>query len=159
MFTEDEANALITAEQLVSGNKDISFVNHYKNAITKIKSVLRYTQKDKIDLLSKRIFFRNNIENQKTSSFLMDIQSAITNFNLAEIEYHSLQNKFSKRIIEPFALYSTKENWLLIAFCRLRNDFRVFRIDRIQNLHIQNQLFEPHKITLKEYFEKINDNQ
>ncbi|MFK5972077.1 MAG: WYL domain-containing protein [Flavobacteriaceae bacterium] len=35
-----------------------------------------------------------------------------------------------------------QENWLLIAICQLRNDFRVFRLDQIQELMVQNQHFE-----------------
>lgn len=153
MFTENEANALITAEQLILKNKDKSFIENYSNAIIKIKSVLRFSQKEKIDLLTERIHFRENTENEKSSNYLMTIQSAITSFQLLEIEYNSLQKNSTKRIIEPFAIYSTKGNWLLIAFCRLRNEFRVFRIDLIQKLICQTQYFEPHNMTLEQYFE------
>lgn len=153
MFTEKEANALITAEQLILKNKDKSFAIEYQNAVAKIKSILRHSQKEKIEFLSERIHFRNNTENQKTSGYLMIIQSAISDFNLIEIEYQSLQGENTKRTIEPFALYSTQENWLLIAVCRLRKDFRVFRLDHIQKLIVKNQYFEPQKITLQEYFE------
>lgn len=38
MFTEEEANALITAEQLLLKNKEQSLVEHYKSAVTKISS-------------------------------------------------------------------------------------------------------------------------
>jgi len=153
MFTENEANALITAEQIILKNKDQSFVENYSSAITKIKSVLKFSQKEKAGLLSERIHFRENEANEKSSNYLMNIQSAITNFQLLEIEYNSLQNNLTQRIVEPFALYSTKGNWLLIAFCRLRNEFRVFKIDLIQNLIQQNKTFEPHNMTLEEYFE------
>lgn len=153
MFTEEEANALITAEQLILKNKDKSFAIQYQNAVAKIKSILRDSQKEKIEFLSERIHFRNNTENLKTSDYLMIIQSAISNFNLIEIEYKSLQEENTKRTIEPFALYSTQENWLLIAICQLRNGFRVFRLDHIQKLIVQNQHFEPQKITLQDYFE------
>ena len=153
MFTENEANALITAEQLILKNKDKSFIENYSNAITKIKSVLRFSQKEKMDLLTERIHFRENTENEKSSDYLMTIQSAITSFRLLEIEYNSLQNNVTKRIVEPFAIYSTKGNWLLIAFCRLRNEFRVFRIDLIQKIICQTQYFEPHNMTLEQYFE------
>ena len=153
MFTEKEANALLTAEQLIRKNKDKSFTEEFQNAIFKIKSVLRHSQKEKIELLSDRIAFRANIQNQKTSNYLMILQSTITNFNVVEIEYTSLQGKTTMRTIEPFALYSTQENWLLIAFCQLRKDFRVFRLDHIQRLTVQNQHFEPQKMTLQEYFE------
>jgi predicted DNA-binding transcriptional regulator YafY len=159
MFTENEANALITAEQLIRKNKDRSLVENYNNAITKIKSVLKYSQKEKTDLLSERIIFRINLENQTTSSYLMTIQSAITNHRFLEIEYCSLQKELTKRIIEPFALYSTQENWLLIAFCKLRNEFRVFRIDQIQKLIIRNENFTPHDMTLEKYFELCKKNQ
>jgi predicted DNA-binding transcriptional regulator YafY len=154
MFTESEANALVTAEQLVLKNKDASFVKEYTEAISKIKSVLRYNTKDKANLLSNRIVFRHNLQNEKTSNYVSILQLALTNFNLTEIKYYSTDtNKTTKRTIEPFALYSTQENWLLIAFCRLRKDFRAFRLDRIEYLNTLNDQFEAHKITLQEYFE------
>lgn len=153
MFTENEANALITAEQIILKNKDESFIENYSNAITKIKSILILSQKEKIELLTKRIHFRENSGSEKSTNHLMNIQVSITNFQLLEIEYSSLQNNLTKRIIEPFAIYSTKDNWLLVAFCRLRNEFRAFRIDLIQKLIPQNNTFEPHNMTLEEYFE------
>ncbi|MDR6969656.1 putative DNA-binding transcriptional regulator YafY [Flavobacterium arsenatis] len=154
MFTESEANALITAEQLILKNKDASFVKEYSAAINKIKSVLRNNTKDKANLLSNRTVFRQNAANDRTSNYLSTLQLALTNFNLVKIKYHSPDtNQTTERTIEPFAIYSTQENWLLIAFCRLRKDFRAFRLDRIQNLTTLNEQFEPHKMTLQEYFE------
>lgn len=155
MFSESEANALITAEQLVLKNKDSSFVKEYTEAIGKIKSVLRSNTKDKANLLSNRVVFGQNDEFVRTSSYLSTLQLALTNFNLVKISYYSPNNNQStERIVEPFAIYTTQENWLLIAFCRLRNDYRAFRLDRIENLSVLNQTFEPHKITFKEYFDK-----
>lgn len=153
-FSEDEANALITAEQLVLKSKDQSFSEHYSNAIVKIKSVLKYSQKEKADLLSDRVYFGENNQYEKTSNYLMQIQSAITNYQLVEISYFSSEKKQTKRNIEPFALYNNKGNWLLIAFCRLRNEFRVFRIDYIEKMSIQTETFTPHNMTIMEYFEK-----
>lgn len=152
MFTEDEANAMITAQQMVLKNKDQSFVENYCNAITKIQSVLKYNQKEKTELLTQRIQYRDNPEDLKTSNYLMTIQASIINFQLLEIEYLSLENQLTQRIVEPFAIYSTQGNWLLIAFCRLREEFRVFRVDLIQKLTPQNQTFPPHEMTLEEYF-------
>jgi len=159
MFTEQEANALITAEQLILRNKDSSLVTEYKSAISKIKSVLKQSQKGKVDYLSERIIIRNNSNNEQTSNYLMVIQSAITNYNLLEIEYQTLDGVNSKRKIEAFALYSTQENWLLIAICRLRNNFRVFRLDKIQNLIPLDENFIPQKMTLHDYFEICKQNQ
>jgi predicted DNA-binding transcriptional regulator YafY len=152
MFTETEANALITAEQLVLTNKDASFVKEYTEAIHKIKAVLKNNTKYKADLLSNRIVFRNNTSQDRTSNYLATLQLALTNYTLLHIHYYSPEGNASSRSIEPFALYSTQENWVLIAWCRLRADFRAFRLDRIQQLIVLNEQFEPHKITLQEYF-------
>ncbi len=154
MFTESEANALITAEQLILKNKDDSFVKEYMEAINKIKSVLRVNTKDKANLLSNRIVFRHNSNNDRTSNYLSTLQLALTNFNLTKIKYRSTEtDQTTERTVEPFAIYSTHENWLLIAFCQLRKDFRAFRLDRIQNVFVLNEKFEPHKMTLQEYFD------
>ena len=154
-FTESEANALITAEQFVLKNKDASFVNDYIEAVSKIKSVLRQTTKENANLLSDRIAFSQNNSLCRTSNYLSVLQLALTNFNLTTIDYQKIDsNETTKRTIEPFALLSTQENWLLVAWCRLRKAFRIFRLDRIKNLQIQTEKFEPHKMTLKEYFDR-----
>lgn len=157
MFTQEEANALITAEQLIKKNKDKSLAEHYESAVTKIKSVLKYTQKEKVELLTSRLQVRNNLENKKTSNYLIQLQSAISNYQIVTINYLSLENNRSNRELEPFALYTTQENWVLIAFCKLKNDFRAFRLDCIQKLKISEKHFEPHKITLQQYLEKCNE--
>ncbi|EWH14944.1 DeoR family transcriptional regulator [Cellulophaga geojensis KL-A] len=153
MFTEEEANALITAEQIVNKNKDISFIEKYSSAVEKIKSVLKYSQRDKSSLLTERLDIRTNLEKHVTSNHLMQLQIALTNYKLLQISYLSLQNVKTKRTIEPFALIHNNDNWVLIAFCRLRKDFRAFRVDCIQQLMMLSTSFDPHKLTLQEYFD------
>lgn len=154
MFTEEEANALITAEQIIARNKDKSLVDQYKSATEKIKAILKYSQKDKANLLSERIQIRAYEETEKTSDYLIQIQKAITAYQVIEVKYRSLQNKESERSIEPFALVHTQENWILFAYCRLRKDFRAFRLDCIQGLLMADQTFDPHNITLQEFFKE-----
>lgn len=154
MFTEKQANALILAEQLVLKNKDASFVKDYVEAIEKIKAVLGHKVKDKANLLAERTRFNQNINSEKNSNNLSDLQFALTNYSVLKIGYLNEANQDSERLIEPFALLSTTENWLLVAWCRLRNDFRYFRLDRIKRLEILDEKFSPHKMTLQEYFDK-----
>jgi len=157
-FSEREANALITAEQFVLKNKDASFIQDYTDAITKIKSVLRESTKDGANLLSDRIAIGQNSSYDRTSNQLSALQLALTNFNLVKMGYQKADSdEITERIIEPFALLSTQENWLLLAWCRLRTEFRFFRLDRIKSIHVQTDKFEPHNMTLQEYFDKQKD--
>ena len=154
MFTEAEAQALLIAEKIMLQNKDQSLTEQYEKAITKIKSVLKGKQQEKTDFLAQRIQVRNNPKQQKTSNYLIQLQSTIAHFQVVNIAYLSLSNHHSQRAIEPFALYTTKENWILIAFCRNKLDFRAFRLDCIQNLQVTSEHFEPHQKTLEEYLQE-----
>jgi len=153
MFSESEANALITVEQLVLKNNDTSLAKEYTEAINKVKAVLMYSTKEKVELLSKRIAVSPAFSGTNTSHSLTLIQNALTNFKVLNIQYHSEnKNEKTERIVEPFALYySLQESWTLIAFCRLRKDFRMFRLDRILMIKQTELNFTPHKMTLQEY--------
>lgn len=156
MFTESQANALVLAEQLVLKNKDSSFVKNYTEAVDKIKAVLNRQAKDKANLLAERTRFSQNVNGEKNSHNLSDLQFALTNFLLVSIQYTNEANKSSSRTIEPFALLSTQENWLLVAWCRLRKEFRFFRLDRIKKLEILSEKFKPHNMTLQDYFDRYH---
>jgi len=155
MFTEKQVNALILAEQLVLKNKDASFIKDYSEAIDKIKSILRYTIKDKANLLANRTQFNEVINQKRNSKNLSDLQNALTNFNLVKVQYINKEGTATNRLIEPFALLST-ENWYLIAWCHLRKEFRFFRLDRFQKMEILSENFEPHNLTLQEYFDQYH---
>lgn len=153
MFTEKQANALILAEQLVLGNKDSSFVRDYSEAIDKIKSILRYSAKDKANLLAERTQFNEVLHQKRNSNNLSDLQDALTNYKLVKMDYVNKEGIASTRLIEPFALLNA-ENWFMVAWCRLRKEFRFFRLDRIQKMEILSEHFEPHNLTVQEYFDR-----
>lgn len=155
MFTESEANAVIFGEKLIAKTKDESLINEFNNAVDKIKSVLRNSEKEKVDFLSNRTIIGKNWHDERTSNYLSEIQKALTNFHVLKIEYQKhADTSASQRSVEPFAIYhNTSENWVLIAWCRLRNEFRNFRIDRIKKLTNLTEKFPPHKITMEQYVE------
>ena len=156
MFSENQANALILAEQLVLKNRDSSLIKGYAEAIDKVKAVLRQSEKDKANLLSSRTKFAKLENYEINSTVLSSLQNAITNFHLVKLNYTNAKNILSERVVEPFALLSILEGWLMVAYCRLRKEFRYFRLDRIQKLQIQQEQFTPHQMTLQEFFEKYH---
>lgn len=153
MFTEDEANALITVEKVLMKNSDSSLIRAYSEAINKIKAVLLCTTKDKLELLAKRIAISPVISNYGISSSLAEIQQALTSYKVLKITYMSAsKDEITKRSIEPFALYYTRqESWSLIAYCRLRNELRMFNLDRILKIITLDINFKPQELTLTSY--------
>jgi predicted DNA-binding transcriptional regulator YafY len=160
MFTEHEASALITTEQLVLKNRDSSLIKEYLGAIHKVKAVLGRSTKEKMELLSNRIALSPAIPNTIKSDSLTLIQQALTSFKVLRIVYQSEHhNQKTERSIEPFAFYfSLQENWTLIAYCRLRRDYRMFRLDRMIHIEPLEASFKPHKLLLKDYLEEKEKN-
>jgi len=160
MFTEHEANAFITAEHLIRKTTDTSLIAEYGAAVTKIKAVLSAGTKEKTALLSQRIAISPAFPEDRLSDTITRIQAALTSFKVLKITYpSSKQEDWITREIEPFAFYySLEESWLLIAFCRLRSDFRMFRLDRIKSITVTDLVFTPHDMTLASYLEEKQKN-
>ena len=57
------------------------------------------------------------------------------------IAYQKDDGTPSQRVIRPLQLDYWGRVWTVTAWCELRNDFRVFRIDRIETLRVLPQLF------------------
>ncbi|MEN7550038.1 WYL domain-containing protein [Rapidithrix thailandica] len=142
----------VLEQKRTSKNKDTSFVKDYSEAIDKIKSILRYTIKNKANLLADRTQYDQTLNQERNSDNLSDLQNALTNYKLVKIQYINREGTTTSRIIKPFALLST-ENWYLIAWCRLRKEFR---LDRIQQMEILSENVEPHHMTLEEYFDQYH---
>ncbi|WP_299552117.1 YafY family protein [Seonamhaeicola sp.] len=152
-FTEKQANALITAQHIVNQSKDVSFVTDFNEALVKIKSVFKSSVQEKSELLNDKIHVFNWEYEEFSSDALSEIQLAITNFNYIEINYKKPDDpNITFRKIEPYAFYSTNNKWILIAWCYLRNDYRAFRIDRIQHFKILNETFQNRGFNLQAYF-------
>ena len=60
------------------------------------------------------------------------IQEAITARHVLRLSYRDRRDVTTTREIEPVAFAGTPTQWYLIAWCRLREGARAFRIDRIQ---------------------------
>jgi predicted DNA-binding transcriptional regulator YafY len=153
MFTEAEANALVTAGHLISKTKDSSLTRNYQEALIKIKSVTRSNIKEKSDLLSDRILILRKSGQNQTSSSLSAIQLSVTNHTLTKIDYQKPNDpEAHTRFIEPHVLCYLNENWILVAWCRLRHGFRSFRIDRMTNIEFHKSTFTSRDAELKKHF-------
>lgn len=155
MFTPSEANAMVIAEKIIATSHDESLVKEFSKAVEKVKAVLKGTQRAKADFLAQRTIIGRNWEHERTSDLLSTIQEGLTDFNVLEIVYRKADaTQTTTRQVEPFAIYqNTLEKWVLIAWCRMRNEFRSFRMDRILQLTKLGEHFPPHKLTLAEYVE------
>ncbi|MFK7758091.1 MAG: helix-turn-helix transcriptional regulator [Flavobacteriales bacterium] len=152
MFDEKEVNSLVMAEKLVSKTNDVSLIRDFNSTLTKIKSVFRGALQSQSEMLNRKIHIFKESTLEDKSNSLSAIQLAITNFQLLQIAYQAKDAKPTERLIEPLAIYSMEEKWIVIAWCRLRKDYRSFRLDRIKNFQILKENFDDRKFDMGEFF-------
>jgi predicted DNA-binding transcriptional regulator YafY len=59
------------------------------------------------------------------------IQEAITAGHVLRLDYRDRNDQVTARDVEPVAFAATRNQWYLLAWCRLRDGSRAFRLDRI----------------------------
>ncbi len=75
-------------------------------------------------------------------NLLSCINNAIENRALSTLSYSSKDNEITIRTIEPMAVIYKNNKRHLVAWCRLREDWRTFRLDRIELLKLHKDTFK-----------------
>lgn len=155
-FTSEEANALVLMETMVRSFADKSIQTHYSTALNKMKAVLGYAQKERLEHLNDNI--KLQVPNCMTNDFeyLSVLQNAIGEKCILKIGYRNNNGESSNRYIEPIGLVFYAFNWHLIAWCHLRKEYRDFRVSRIVRVEMTNRAFEHQEhISLNDYMKLL----
>ncbi|HRO48472.1 YafY family protein [Agriterribacter sp.] len=155
-FTNEEANALILMESIATHFSDQSIQKHYETALNKVRSVLRGSQKEKLEQLQSQIKTVTSAFGGNNFAYLSEIQNAIATQTILNIEYQNLRDEVSSRAVEPIGLVFYAYNWHMIAWCWWRNDYRDFRASRILKLSSAGTAFRKEAHTdLNEYMKLL----
>lgn len=72
------------------------------------------------------------------------LKEAIEKHIVVTFSYFSANGAETVRSLEPIRIYYKGQSWYVYGFCRLREDFRFFKLSRIRGLAFSDQIFEPH---------------
>ena len=159
MFTPEEAGSLIIASKLIENFSDNSIKYNFNLAADKIKSVLPENQKDFVDHVDKSTHIFYSPEKPLdgfSNNYLTAIQKAISQNKCVKIDYFSkYKEELTNRIVEPLGLCFYGFSWHLISYCKLRNNYRDFRMDRVKSLVIIDDCIKNKgNFTIEKYFEQ-----
>ncbi|GEO84067.1 DNA-binding transcriptional regulator [Ciceribacter naphthalenivorans] len=74
---------------------------------------------------------------------LGDVRTALSVRRKVWISYNSLAGEQSQRTVWPLGLSAFGAIWVATTWCETRNDFRDFRLDRIEDWKVLSERFEP----------------
>lgn len=159
LFTKDEAATLLLGSKLIQRFTDPGDRRNFENAMYKVKAVLRSSDKEFVEELDNRIEIRPHSLHQFTGGELhmTVIRQALVERRVIRIQYKGVyRDESTEREVEPIGLLYYSLSWHLIAFCRLRRDYRDFRPDRINSIALLDEKFDDtNHPSLNEYVEKL----
>ena len=145
MFEAAEANALLIGGELVKSLTDSSLSGPAGSALLKIRSILPREQRDDAERLLQHlaVIVPGRQPGRLDQRTLLPVQQAVTQRRVLHLVYHAGgQRQNTHRDVEPLGVVFYGQAWYLVAWCRLRQDFRHFRLDRIQELSLREATFE-----------------
>lgn len=154
MFSQGEAGALVAAVRLAQAWLDPALAHQAELALGKVLSVLpgaaRVAAEAQI-LYAPAVGLAPEVQQA-----LQTLREAAQGRRKVRVQYLSLEEQPSERVLRPLGCFYWGRVWTLAAWCETRTAFRSFRLDRIQELAMLDERFadEPGK-TLADLFRQI----
>ena len=142
IFSTDDLSALLMGLTNLSGMVRGSEV---ANALAKVKSFIPSENAKSIELKASQICIdltpwegNGNVKNA-----IEIIKNALQENKLISFAYIDGHGTKTSRTVEPYQLVFKGRAWYVQTFCRLKNDYRLFRLSRMSDLKITEETFVP----------------
>ena len=145
MFTREEAQALVASVRLAQPRLDAALAAQAEMALCKIMAVLPPAVRTAAEGLA--LFAVGGGTTLTAREHLATLRQAVEQRSVLRITYLDLKGERSQRRVRPLGCFHWDAVWTLAAWCESRQDFRSFRIDRIESLRLLDERFrdEPGK--------------
>lgn len=125
-------------DQILTAINDFSFIldEDTNDLLNKLSAIFNTNARNWIE-----VDLSNWRYNKPSQDIFNSIKFAILDKKIISFEYYSKGNS-TYRKIEPIKLLFKSYNWYIYGFCLFRNDYRLFKLSRINNLKVLDDKFE-----------------
>lgn len=160
MFTAEEAVSLFVGGEMVKQFTDASLQAPMMSAMDKLRAVLPRDRQDHVERLVARTMIygqssRRAAPEAAGQRWLLPVQQGLVLRRVLRMCYQGRdREEETVRDVEPLGVAFYDGAWYLVGWCRLRVDYRHFRIDRIRRLELVPEKFEPREgFSFKQHME------
>lgn len=133
MFTRDEVVALVAGIRMVRAWGGLEMAKAAEEALIKIEAVLPESARARADGV--QIYALSEWSISAEARARLDVIDQAIELKIKLIlAYEDVDGQVTGRQVRPLGLFFWGKVWTLVAWCELRDDFRMFRVDRIQDL-------------------------
>jgi predicted DNA-binding transcriptional regulator YafY len=155
-LTPIELEALIAGVSFTASLTGKKFAASAHSLLSKIEAAL--PKKSKMISSEDRVI-RMPVRHRESTTYQVweEIHSAIETGCWLNIGYNSLSEIVTSRVVFPLGLFYWGGRWTLGGWCKLRGDYRDFRLDRITRLNsCEDASVLPKDVSLSAYIEFKN---
>lgn len=153
MFTHEEIVALVAGARLLRAWGGLAMGAAAEEALVKIGAVLPDPVRARADSVRvDAIGFSSMTEGVR--SMLDRTEQACNARTRLTLSYADETGTATERVVRPLCLNFWGKVWTLTAWCELRGDFRVFRLDRIAAMTEGERFREEPDKSLRTYYEE-----
>ncbi|MBZ9720489.1 YafY family transcriptional regulator [Mesorhizobium sp. AD1-1] len=134
MFSEEEMHALTLGAQWVSRQTDAGLARAAENLLGKIGAVLPVELRP---ILNENAFHVGRAPDHANEIDMQMVRQAMREQRKLLITYHDPKGPETERIIWPIVLGFVETKRFIASWCELRQDFRLFRMDRVGRAKLQ----------------------
>ncbi|MVU82849.1 WYL domain-containing protein [Nocardia sp. ET3-3] len=146
LVDDDEAVAIAVGLRAAAGSAIAGIEEAAVRALTKLEQVLPAKLRRRVRVLGAATVSPGASTNPIDPELLTTLAAAITNKERVRFAYSSAGGDETRRNIEPVGLVPHKHRWYLVGFDLDRNDWRVFRVDRIERAQATGARFAPREL-------------
>jgi predicted DNA-binding transcriptional regulator YafY len=142
LFSDEEATAIVLSllgtSWLEIGQSPVAV----EGALAKVLRVLPLRVRERLSAVSTHLILSPHQQDARPdASLLIELSDAIEQRRRIAIDYRAQDNTVSQRAVEPYSVVGWWGRWYLVAYCRLRRGYRLFRLDRVQTVQALEQHF------------------
>jgi len=139
MFNEQEIEALVLGVRIVESWADPKLADAAGGVIAKIEAVVP----DRLRRHMAETALLAPADHLAEPIDPGELRVAVRGRQKVRIDYRDANDQRSQRVVWPLAVAFFGPVWILASWCELRQDFRSFRLDRMADLLVLDEGFEP----------------
>ena len=137
MFSHAEIEALAIGARFVESWGGPGLAHAARSALAKIAAALPRDKRATLE--SSRLFAPGFFIDPAVGERVDELRAALAQRRMLELGYRDGDGRTTSRRLRPLGLYFWGGAWSLGAWCELRQDFRNFRLDRIDTLRVLDE--------------------
>lgn len=146
MFDDEEIEAIVLGLRDVQAIADPHLAEAAKNALAKLQARLPSAQAHR---LKYAVLAANRIKRPPQPTVdVRGLRQATWDERTIEIDYIDANGQATARRVDPLGIVFLQDTHCLIAHCHLRQAYRNFRLDRMQNLTVTQDSFRPRRVPM-----------